>query len=294
MYKKALTLLFLSCISVLTIQTRSVKAIQIDLTDGDNSAFYDDDYDTTGNLGFTDWQLDSQSLLTTTGLFYRIGNTGTAQVLDTLTETSSNVSGNSATATYTGTGFTIDLEFSLSDSGSTLNQIATVNNTSGGNLDFELYAYFDLITSEGNAGDTVEINNSNYSATKSGDRNTIVTTITESIIGSNTTLTERRAEVDAIDFINDTLLQKLQLLSDGNLELDNDLGAIIDSDYPVSFAYQWNYNLHNNESFSIAFNSNNSSAVGVPFEFSPTLGLLLSAIFSGGCYLKTKLKTPEN
>ena len=294
MYKQALTLLFLSCISLLTIQTPSVEAIQIDLTDGDNSASYDDDYNTTGNLGFTDWQVDSQSLLNTTGLFYRIGKTGTAQTLDTLTETSSNVNGNSATATYMGSDFTIDLEFSLSDSGSSLNQIATVKNTSGGNLDFELYSYFDLITSEGNAGDTVEINSSDFTTTQSGDRNTIVTTITESIIGSNTTLTERKAEVDAIDLIEDTLLQKLQLLSDSNLELDNDLGTMIDSDYPVSFAYQWNYNLHNNESFSIALNSNNSSAVGVPFEFSPTFGLLLSAMFSGGCYLKTRLKIPEN
>jgi hypothetical protein len=273
MYKKTLNFLLFCSVSFLAIQPQAVQAVQITLTDGGNSASYDDD-SSAGYYGFHDWQLDSQTLLTETALFYRIGNSGTAQTLDNLTASTPIINGNTATVTYTDTsnGFTIDLELSLTNNGSTLNQTTTVNNNSGADLDFDLYAYFDLITSNGNAGNTIEINSTNYTATQSGDRNTITTTVTE----NNTTYLEKRAEVDAIDLTEDILLQKLQLLSDNNLQLDNDLGAITNATYPVSFAYEWNYILANNESFQIITSSN---SVAVPFDFSPSLGILLSIIF---------------
>ena len=289
MYKQALTpsLLFLSLISIFTIQSQPVKAIEITLTNGEHSALYDDNSN-SNYFGFNDWDVDGQKLLTETGLFYRVGNSGTAQTFDTLTS-SSNVNGNSATATYTGAGFTIDLELSLDNISSTLDQTVTVNNTSGSSLDFALYSYFDLVASNGNGGDAVEINGSDYTATQSGDLHTIITTVTENP-GNNTTLTARRAEVDVIDLSDDTLLQKLLLLSDSSLQLDNALGSVFHPDNAVSFAYEWNYNLGANGSFAVNTSSSINS-VAVPFEFSPSLGILLSGIFGVICYFKLKLKT---
>ena len=283
MFNKALTpLFFLGFISIFTAHYQPVAAVQLTLTDGNSSAIYDDNSG-AGYYGFNDWQTDSQTLLTETGLFYRVGNTGKAKTLDTL-DSSSTVNGNSATVNYTGTGFTIDLDLSLNDSDSTLNQTATINNTSSSTLDFELFSYFDLVTSSGSTGDTVGIDSNSYTATQSGDRNIITTTVTE----NNTSYTERRGEVDAIDTIEDTLIG---IRNDNNSQLDNDISTITETVNPVSFAYQWDYSLGNNESFEVAFNSSNN-AVAVPFEFSPGLGLVLSGFFGCSYYFKRKFKSP--
>lgn len=285
MHKPILNSLF-SLLTLLTIFSHPAKATQITLTNGSNSATYNDD-SSANYFGFNNWQVDNQNLLTETGIFYRVNNSGTAQTLDTLTVSNSNLNSNPATITYGDANtddFTIELELGLNNNGSTLDQTVTVNNTSNSTLDFDLYTYFDLVTSNGNGGDTVAIDNSNYTATQSGDRDTIVTTVTE----NNTSYSSRRAEVDAIDFNEDTLLQKLRLLSDNDLQLDNDIASISDPNNAVSFAYEWNYSLDTGESFTINFNSSQNSASAVPFEFSPSLGILLVGIFSSNFYLQRK------
>jgi|GEM_PF-4775713 len=286
MFNKTLTslLFFLSFISISVVKSHPINAAQLTLTNGDDFAIYNDNSG-AGYYGFNDWQSNQQKLLTETGLFYQIGNTGTAQTLDTLTS-SSIVNGNSATVNYSSTDFTIKLDLSLNNSGSTLKQTATVNNISDSSLDFSLFSYFDLVTNNGDTGDTVVINSSDYTANQSGERNIINTEVSETIIGNNTTLTTKRAEVDVINFVDDTLLQKILLLSDESLELDNDLNAITDADNPVTFAYQWDYQLDNGESFLVDITNNN--VVTVPFESSPRLGIFLLGLFGAGRYLKRK------
>ena len=264
----------------LGISTQPAKAYNFTLQDGSNSATYNDDSD----LGFTDWQIDGNNLLTQTGLFYRLGSTGAAESIGTLTQPS-NPNSNPVTVTYNNPSFDINLTLELSNNGATLSQQAIITNNSGSALDFYLYSYLDLATSNGVGGDDVEINGSTYTATQSGDLETITTTITESISGSNTSLTARRAEADAIDFSDDTLLDKLQFPASGNTpQLDEILTASSDT-FSVTTAYEWNYNLAAGESFAIGINSNASI---VPWEFSPSLGLLLVGIFGGGYYFKQK------
>jgi hypothetical protein len=279
MSKKTLFLLiFSTLISIINCPFQPVKAVQVTLNNGSNSAIFNDDSN-SGYYGFNSWELDSQQLLTATGLFYQVGNSGEIKTLDTLTTSTSNPNSNSTTINYVGNGFTLDLDLSLSNSGSILNQTATVENTSNAALDFDLYTYFDLVTSHGNGGDAITINNN--TATQSGDRNTIVTTITP----SNNTLTE-------LDIINDSTVQDTldKLLYSNNTNLNNNLTSISDTNNAVSFAYQWQYNLAANQSFQIQINSN---AATVPFEFSPSLGILLSGSFFSGCYLKSKLKIKQ-
>lgn len=279
MFQKTIFYL-LSLTAILTFHGRSATAYNVTLTDGSNSATYEDDFNTTGNIGFNSWQVNSENLLTQTGWFYRLNNAGTAQPLDNLTETVATINSNSAILPYNDTDFTLDLNLSLNNIDSTLNQAVTVNNTSGSNLVFDLYFYSDIATSTGNTGDTVVINSSNYTATQSGTNTTITTTINE----TNTNYTERRAEVDAIDLNEDTLLNKLQFPASGNTpQLDGTLN-VSSADYSLSTAYQWNYNLAAGESFEIGINS----SVAVPFEFSPSLGMLLVGIFGGGYYLQQK------
>jgi hypothetical protein len=270
MYKLILFFL-LNPISFIAIFPQPVKAFNTTLTNNGNSANYDDNYHNSGHIGFNNWQVNSQNLLTNTGWFYRLNNAGEAQNLDTLGEGSATINSNSATLPYTGNDFTLNLDLSLDNNGSTLNQTATVNNTGNSDLSFDLYFYGELNTSVGNSGDTVVINSTNYTATQSGDLNPIITTITE----NNTNYIGRSTEADAIDSTNDTLINKLQFPSSGNTpSLSGTLNAA-SAQYSVSFAYQWNYNLAAGESFQIGINHN---AQAVPLEFSPGLGLLLSGI----------------
>ena len=269
---------------VLGILTQPATAYNFTLQDGANSANYDDDND----IGFTDWQVDGNNLLTQTGLFYRLGNTGTARSIGTLTQPDSSANINPITVTYTNPDFDLDLTLQLSNNGSTLSQKAFVTNKSGSTLDFYLYSYLDLATSNGDLGDTVIIDGSTYTATQSGDLHTITSNITESIFGSNTNRVARRAEVDAIDFNDDTLLDKLQFPASGiTPQLDGTLNLASVND-PVSIAYEWNYNLATGESFEIGINSN---ATAVPFEFSPSVGIFLGGIFWSSLYLKKSLKS---
>lgn len=207
-----------------------------------------------------------------------------ANSIATLTASNFTNNSNSATVTYTAPNFAVDLQFALTNSGATLNRSATVRNTSSTALDFYLYSYHDLNTSTGNGGDSVTINSSDHSTTQSGNLTAITTTIDRTIIGSNTTLNYRAAEADIIDAIDDTLFDNLLDLS-GTTQLNNHLTATADND-PISFAYEWNYNLGSNESFRIATSSTNTAAV--PFDFSPSLGLMAISIGAGSYYLKKR------
>ncbi|WP_036479786.1 hypothetical protein [Myxosarcina sp. GI1] len=308
MFKAIVAPISFSLLTIFGIQLQPANAFNLTLESGSNIATYDDDFDTTGSLGFSDWQVDDDRLLTETGWFYRLGS-GQAQPLDTLTEGTFTNNGSSATLNYSGTGFTMDLDLSLADDGSTLGQTATVTNTSGSNLNFNLYFYQDLIASIGNSGDRVSIDSNSYTATQTGDLYEITTTVEQTSTG----LSDRNAEVDVIDFNEDTLYDKLLEPSGENLVLnnsspnnnlsavssnenlvvnnylDNDLEAASSTSDPVTSAYEWNYNLSDGESFQVTTNS-----AAVPFEFSPGLGILLSGIIAGGCYFKRKLKKPSD
>ena len=57
--------------------------------------------------------------------------------------------------------------------------------------------------------------------------------------------------------------------------------------YPVTFAYQWNYNLNNNESIALQLDSTIEPAA-VPWEFSPSFGLLMVVGFSSFSHWRRK------
>lgn len=263
---------------IIAIDVRSAQAFNVTLNNSGNVVEYDDD----NNIGLTSWQVDEQVLLTQTGWFYRLNDVNIAKSLSNLLEGILIDNGTTATLPYTDDNFTLDLNLSLKNNGSTLNQIVTVQNTSNTeNLIFDLYFYGELNTSNGLGGDTVAIDPNNYTASQSGDRKIITTTVNQNNLNYT-----RTAEVDVIDFSDDTLRDKLQYPLSGNTpNLDGTLNAT-SIEKLVSFAYQWNYNLAADESFEIEINSD---VTAVPFEFSPGFGLLLSAIFGFTSYLKQKI-----
>jgi hypothetical protein len=275
-YINRLSIIGFSSIVMLLGGNQAATALIFTLNEGSNSATYDDEND----FGFTSWQVDGNNLLTKTGWFYRVGNSGTANPLNALTPSNVNTNNNSATVTYSASDFNIDLTFSLTDNGKTLQQNAVVSNTSDESLDFGLYSYHELNTSIGNSGDSVSIDSNSYSATQSGNLTDVTTIVEELIAGNN--LNYRAAEADIINGNQDTLVDKLLSLN-ATPPLNNNLTAT-SNNYPVSFAYEWNYNLSSNESFQISTSSSNIAAV--PFEFSPSFGLMAIAFCAGRYYLK--------
>jgi hypothetical protein len=255
------------------------KALTFTVSQNFNSLSYDDEND----FGLTNWQVDGNNLLNQSGWFYRIGNSDPVNSIGTLTASNFTNNGSLATITYSdSSNFAIDLVLSLTNSGATLNQSGTVRNISGSALDFYLYSYNQLNTSSGNSGDSVTIDGSNFTATQSGDLTEITTTINQTINGTNTSLNSLDAEADIIDNNNDTLFDNLLF---GTGELNNNLTASSNDD-PISFAYEWNYNLDSNESFQVTTTTNNTAAV--PLEFSPGLGLIGISIGVASYHLKKR------
>jgi hypothetical protein len=277
-YMNRLSIIGFSSIVMLLGGNQAATALIFTLNEGSNSAAYDDESD----FGFTSWQVDGNNLLTKTGWFYRVGNSSTANPLNALTASNVNTSNNSATVTYSAPDFKIDLTFSLTDSGKTLQQNAVVSNTSDESLDFGLYSYHELNTSIGNSGDSVSIDSNSYSAIQSGNLTDVTTIVEELIAGNNTTLNYRAAEADIINGSQDTLFDKLLSLN-GTPPLNDNLTAT-SNNFPVSLAYEWNYNLSSNELFQITTSSSNIAAV--PFDFSPSFGLIAIAFCAGKYYLK--------
>jgi hypothetical protein len=256
------------------------KALTFTVSQNFNSLSYDDEND----FGLTNWQVDGNNLLNQSGWFYRIGNSDPVNSIGTLTASNFTNNGSLATITYSdSSNFAIDLVFSLTNSGATLNQSGTVRNISGSALDFYLYSYNQLNTSSGNSGDSVTIDGSNFTATQSGDLTEITTTINQTINGTNTSLNSLDAEADIIDNNNDTLFDNLLF---GTGELNNNLTASSNDD-PISFAYEWNYNLDSNESFQVITTTTNNTAA-VPLEFSPSLGLIGISIGVASYHLRKR------
>jgi hypothetical protein len=119
----------------------------ITITDGNSSA--EIDANSAGQAGMYKWTIDGVNHLLRQWFWYRVGG-GPESSIDSL-YTSSSVSGDSADLLYTGSTFTIDLEFDITGgtpgSGTAdIAEIIRITNTSASALDFHFFQYtnFDL------------------------------------------------------------------------------------------------------------------------------------------------------
>lgn len=219
--------------------------------------------------GFTRWTIGAKDILAESAIYYGVGSTTGETRLNpsALTQTSTNT----ANGTFDGGDFTIALDLLLSDTDSQLSQTITITNTSTSALDFKLFKYFDLTTSNSTIEDTASVDGTTFTATQSGDIDTITTTVSA---------TPNAAEVDAIDFTDD-ILDRLD--DEIATTLNNSkLGPIGPDD--MTYAYEWNLNLAADESFTVRFDSRSSlsTPTPVPFEFSPSFGLVLLMLAFAG------------
>ena len=129
---------------------------QVVLTDGNAQA----NINPNSQAGMYNWFVDGQDQLTQQWLWYRVGNVA-EQSIDTLSLSAvNNLGANQAQLIYSGTGFDLELTYSLlgGSAGSGVSDVAQqikILNTSGTTLDFHLFLYADFDLSGSAGGDTV-------------------------------------------------------------------------------------------------------------------------------------------
>jgi len=116
--------------------------------------------DLSAQSGMNNWTVDGVSPLTQQWFWYRIGSSGPQASLDTLALSGVSNLGNTLQATYTGSGFNIDMTYQLTGgaagSGSSdIQESIQINNTSTNALAFHFFQFSHFNFSGGN--DTVNL-----------------------------------------------------------------------------------------------------------------------------------------
>jgi len=146
----------------------------------------------SGPLGMYSWNVDGTNHMYQQWFWYRVGPDGGEQSIDALTPdgdpvlTDTDGDGNDDTVSlpYLGTGFDLEVRFKLvggaPGSGvSDILEFITVNNMSGGDLDFHVFQYTDLDLNGVAAGDTVEITGGNMATQTKGAAYVAETVVTQ-------------------------------------------------------------------------------------------------------------------
>jgi len=134
------------CLCALLLTGSPAGATLVTLTDADSVVKID-----TGNQqGVYSWTVDGTQQLKTQWFWYRVGDVGSEASIDTLTLGSETIGTSSLDVTYSGTGFTIQIVFTLlggsvGSQTSDLAETIKIHNTqTSGSLDFRFFQYADF------------------------------------------------------------------------------------------------------------------------------------------------------
>lgn len=242
-----------SLVSLTALIAQPAYAVNFTLTNGNSTAIFDNSLGT----GFVNWTIDGIDQISnpTTGgqtaTYFRLGDSSGQTLVEEfsadLFEEVLSLSGNKASVKYTDVAenFTINFDFllkggSLGSKRGSLSQTMTVTNIGNTPLDFRLFQYNDFNVNGTVTPNQVRIDEVTSTAKQTSpfDRG-IATFVTPTPTAAVAALVP-----DLVDFsptaLNNTLGNPINL--SGPLKLD-------DSD--VSFAYQWNFNLTPNQSFTV-------------------------------------------
>ncbi len=209
-------------------------------------------------IGMYSWSVDGTDHMYRQWFWYRVGPTGGEQSIDALTpdgdpvltDTDGDGNADSVSLPYLGTGFDLEVRFKLvgGDPGSGVSDILefiTVNNTSGGDLDFHLFQYTDLDLNGVAAGDTVEITGGNTATQTKG-----ATYVAETVV----TQMPSHFQADVFDdgLGGHPILDALA--DDGPTDLTDQAGPIANVD--AVWAFQWDRTIADGDSLIISKDKN--------------------------------------
>ena len=149
---------FLAGLVVLLMFALSSSAQNVTLTDQNTAA----QININNQMGMHSWQVDGQEQLFQQWFWYRIGGAGPEQSIDMISAPAYSSTANTLSTTYTGGSFNINVLYTLrgAPAGSgvaDMTEIITINNTSGGVLDFHFFQYSDFDLSATIGGQTAAL-----------------------------------------------------------------------------------------------------------------------------------------
>ena len=246
----------------LGITARPAKSAVLALSDDNSSAAFDPSFsDVPSNNGLLFWTVDDVNQLFQNQFWYRVGSEGRENSINTLNLigiAQSQPADNQLSVAYAGTGFEIALDFKL-DGGaegsamSSLFENITIKNTGSNQLDFHFFNYTDFDLTENGEQDTTKIGSD--MATQS-DNFTFAT----EVIDQAASYYQLSPFSNILDALEDDVPTTLTNFS-GPLTGDN------------AYAFQWNFPLEPEKSFSINNYKSIAPAKPVP-EPTATLGFI--------------------
>lgn len=220
-FTSSLTAGVVAALCAFAIDARAVSGIT--LTSG-NSVVNIDPYN---QMGMNTWYVDGQNQLYQQWFWYRIGGAAEQSIDSIGTPSIVQNSASQMTSSYSGPGFTLAINYDLlggaAGSGqSTVNELITINNTSGSALDFHFFQYSDYNLG-GVDQDTVQIQPGyGYALVTSGPLRLGETVLTPS------------ANNGEVAPYNQTLLKLTDAVADN---LNGSIGPLGPGDN--TFAFQW-------------------------------------------------------
>jgi hypothetical protein len=237
----------LAVCGVLCVGT-TAKAAILNLASGNSTASIDD----SGTAGQYSWVVDGVSHLYQQGFWVRVGNAGGETALGQLTLAGSGVLGGLAYLNYTGLGLDITVQYTLAGglpntNTSDIAETITINNVSGSALDVHFFQYVDFdLNGPLFTTDWVEFVNANA-----------VDQWGAGVVVSETVVTPAASHYEGGFFAN-----TLNSLTDGNPTTLSDTPGIGVALGPgdMTWAYQWDVNLADRDTFIISKDKHLSAA----------------------------------
>ena len=220
--------------------TPAAEAQIINLHDNNSTA----SVNVGSQAGMFHWDVQGQNQLSQQWFWYRVGTSGPERSIDTLgAPVVSTPTPNHLDTTYFGTGFNIKISYDLAGGAvvgsgqaaeADIAEIITINNTSGGTLDFHLFQYSDFDLG-GPGNDTVSLSLNNQGKFNEADQADNGASLLESITG----VTPGANHGEAALF--PATLNKLNNAFADNL--NDNVGPVGPGD--VSWALQWDLSIAN-------------------------------------------------
>lgn len=170
---------------VLAAAVSATPAFAVTLSDGNSSLSINPTSTAVGgsNVGGLDhWYIQGTDQIFQQWFWYRIGNTGGEHILSGLPVSVVNTSASTATLSYQGSGFTVDLTYSLiggpTGSGTArIDQAVAIHNNGASALDLHFFEYSDFDVNGSAGGDSASINPGGNAITQSDGPFTITDAI---------------------------------------------------------------------------------------------------------------------
>lgn len=263
--------------TLIGINAQPASALTLTLNDGNSSAVFDD------QVGLTNWTVDGVNQVYQVSNFIRTGSDTQEFLVQPNPASFTQNGNNSASVVYNDPGFnySVSLEYLLTGGANgsgapTLTQTTTLANTSGSPLSLSLFTYNDLDVGGNFENDTATINPATFVAEQVDGINYLTISLDQT-----PTLVQVGADQPSAAILNSLVDSAITNLS-----------PAFTSGAPLSdgrnFAYQFNVtNLADNGTFAV---TQTQTSQQVPFEFSPTTGLLVLGTWFGGNALRKRLK----